>query len=86
MIPFRAAYLEKEHPDWLRALMPRHIQRACGLLAAAKSAGSLIGERRDAELRQHPRTQDQAHVPTYYVSRELLAAAARTELPDHMVG
>ena len=46
------AYLEKEHPDWLRALTPRYYQRPSRLLAP-ESLGRLIGERRDAKLRQH---------------------------------
>ena len=46
-------YLEKEHPDWLRALTPRHVKRVSRLLAP-ESAGGLVSERRDAELREHP--------------------------------
>jgi len=45
------AYLEKEHPDWLRALTRR--------LLVPESLGRLIDERCDAEFRQHPRTPDQ---------------------------
>ena len=47
------AYLEKEHPGWLRALTPRHIKGPTEILAP-KSVAGLIRDRRDAELRQHP--------------------------------
>ena len=39
-------YLEKEHPDWLRALTTRRPT------TGQESLGSLINERCDAELRQ----------------------------------
>jgi hypothetical protein len=40
------AYLEKEHPNWLRALTPPAYKRASRLLATKVLA--------DAELREHP--------------------------------
>jgi hypothetical protein len=53
------AYLEKERPNWLRALTPRHIN-ALADYWPQKVFDSFLRERRDAELRQHLRTPDQA--------------------------
>jgi hypothetical protein len=39
------AYFEKEHPDWLRALTPRHINAPADY-RPQKSAGGLIRKRR----------------------------------------
>jgi hypothetical protein len=47
------AYLEKEHPDWIRALTPRHINAPANYWPQKVSAVSSC-KCGDAELRQHP--------------------------------
>jgi hypothetical protein len=95
------AYLEKEHPNWLRALMPRHINAPAEYwpqkvlaISSAKATMQNYVSIQEHQTRPNPAltaVQGQAalllrhDVPSYYVSRELLAAALRTELPDDMV-
>jgi len=95
------AYLEKKHPDWLRALTPRHINApadywpqkvlAVSSVNAAMENYVSIYENRTLPNPALAAVHGQAalllryDVPTYYVPQELLAAAARTELPDEMV-
>jgi hypothetical protein len=95
------AFLEKEHSDWLRALAPRHINATAEYwprkVLAASSVNAAMQNYvsiHEHWIRSNPplaAIHGQAalllryNVPTYYVSRELLAAAARTELPDDMV-
>jgi hypothetical protein len=94
-------YFEKEHPDWLRALTRRHINAPAdyghqkvltvsSLNAAMQNYVSIY----EHQTRPNPAlaaVHGQAalllryDVPTYYVSRELLAAALRTKVPDDMV-
>src|SRR5215469_8073530 len=95
------ACLEKEHPDWLRALTPRHINAPADYwpqkvlaVSSANAAMQNYFDIHEHQTKPNPvlaAVQGQAvlllrhDVPTYYVSRELLAAALRTELPDDMV-
>ena len=95
------AYLEKEHPDWLRALTPRHINAPADYwpqkvlaISSVNAAMQNYVSVHEHQTRPNPAlaaVHGQAalllryDVPTYYVSRELLVAALRTELPDEMV-
>jgi hypothetical protein len=95
------AYLEKEHPDWLRALIPRHINAPAEYWPQKVLSVSSVNTAMQnyMSIHEHPTKPNPAlaavhgqaalllryDVPIYYVSRELLAAAARTELPDDMV-
>ena len=95
------AYLEKEHPDWLRALTPRHINAPAEYwpqkvlaVSSANAAMQNYVSIYEHQIRPNPALAVvhgqvalllRYDVPTYYVSRELLAAALRTELPDDMV-
>ena len=92
---------KKKHPDWLRALMPRHIKAPADYwpqkvlaVSSANAAMQNYVNVHEHQTRPNPAlaaVQGQAaqllryDVPTYYVSRELLAAALRTELSDDMV-
>ena len=95
------AYLEKEHADWLRAVTPRHINAPADYwpqkVLAISSANAAM--QNSVSIHEHQTRPNPAlaavqgqvalllryDVPTYYVSREHLAAALRTELPDDMV-
>jgi hypothetical protein len=95
------AYLEKEHPDWLRALTPRHINAPADYwpqkvltVSSVNAAMQNYVSIHEHQTRPNPAlaaVHGQAalllryEVPSYYVSRELLTAALRTELPDDMV-
>lgn len=95
------AYLEQEHPDWLRALMTRHINAPADywpqkVLAVSSANAAMQNYVSVHEHKTKPNpalaaVQGQAaqllryEVPTYYVARQLLAATLRTELPDDMV-
>jgi hypothetical protein len=95
------AYLEKDHPDWLRALTPRHANAPADywpqkVLAVSPANAAMQNYVNIHEHRTRPNpalaaVHGQAalllryDLPTYYVSRELLAAAVRTELQDDMV-
>jgi hypothetical protein len=94
------AYLEKEHLDWLRALTPRRINAPAEYWPQKVLAVSSVNATMQnyVSIREHRTRPNPAlaavhgqaalllphEVPTYYVSRELLAAALRTELPDDM--
>jgi hypothetical protein len=95
------AYLEKGHPDWLRALTPRHVDAPADywpqkVLAVSSVNAAMQNYVRIYEQQTQPNpalavVQGQAamllrhDIPTYYVSKDLLAAALRTELPDDLV-
>ena len=94
------AFLEKERPDWIRALIPRNINAPSSywpqkILAVSTIQAVIcnqiaheLGEKLDltfgtvegqmAHLLQYD-------VPTFYISKELLAAAARTDLPGDLL-
>ena len=94
------AYLEKKHPDWLQALAPRHINAPADYWPQKVLAVSSVNAAMQnyISIHEHQTRPNPAlaavhgqaalllryEVPTYYVSRELLAAALRTELPDDM--
>jgi hypothetical protein len=87
--------------DRLRALTPRHINAPADYwphkVLAVSSVNALM--QNHVSIYEHQTRPNHAlavvhgqaalllryAVPTYYVSRELLAAALRTELPDDMV-
>ena len=89
------AYLEKEHPDWLRAFTPRYINAPAAYwpqkVLAVSSANAAM--QNYVSIYEHQTTPNPALAavhgqaalllhydgPTYYVSRELLAAALRME-------
>jgi hypothetical protein len=92
----RRAFVEKERPDWLQALMPRRINAPSDywpqkVLALATIQAAISNQlMKDAGLKLDPtfgvvegQTGHllQFDVRTFYVSKELLAAAARTGLP-----
>ena len=95
------AYLEKEHPDWLRALTPRHINAPADCWPQKVLTVSSVNAAMQnyVSIHEHQTGPNPAlavvhgqaalllryDVPTYYVSREILAAALRTELPDAVV-
>jgi hypothetical protein len=88
-------YLEKQHPDWLPALTPRHINAPADYwpqkvlaVSSANAAMQNHGSVYEYHTRPSPALaviHGQAalllryDVPIYYVSQELLAAALRTE-------
>jgi hypothetical protein len=89
-------FFEKERPDWLQTLMPRRINApsvywpqkvlAVATVHAAmhNQVASDVGRKSDPGF--SAAEGQGAHllkfeVPTYYVSEELIAAAARTDLP-----
>lgn len=89
-------FFEKERPDWLQTLMPRRINAPSvywsqKVLAVATVHAAMHNQvASDVGLKSDPgfsAAEGQgAHllkfeVPTYYVSEELIAAAARTDLP-----
>jgi hypothetical protein len=95
------AYLEKEYPDWLRDLTPGHINAPVDywpqkVLAVSSASAAMQNY---VSIHEHQTKPNPAlaavhgqavlllryDVPIYYVSRELGAAAARTELPDDLV-
>jgi hypothetical protein len=94
-------YIEKEHPDRLRALTLRHINAPADYwphkvlaVSSANAAMQNYVSVHERQTRPNPALAAvhgqvalllRYNVPTYYVSRELLAAALRTELPDDMV-
>jgi hypothetical protein len=94
-------FREKEHPAWLRAMSPRRINvpseywpQKVWAISATNAAMMNAYLTREKRTRPNPAlvaVQGQAGLllkydaPTYFVSRELLAAALRTELPDDMV-
>jgi hypothetical protein len=87
------AYFEKEHSDWLRALIPRHINAPADYwpqkVLAVSSVNAAIQNYvsiQEHQTRPNPAlTADHGQaalllryeVPAYYVSRELLACAGR---------
>jgi hypothetical protein len=91
------AYLEKGHPDWLRTLTPHHINAPADywphkVLAVSSTNAAMQNHVDIHEHQTKPNpalaaVQGQAaqllryEVPTYYVSREVLAAAVRTSFP-----
>lgn len=89
-------FLEARHPEWLRALVPRIIDAPSvywpqKVLAVAAIQGALCNQlatemRLPADPAFTTVEAQMSHlieydVPTFYVSKELLAAATRTELP-----
>lgn len=95
--PELRAFIEKERPDWLQVLVPRRINAPSEywpqkVLALATIQAALSNQvMQDAGLKPDAtfvmvecQTGHllQFDVPTFYVSKELLAAAARTDLPD----
>ena len=94
-------YIEKEHADWLRALTPRHINASADYwpqkVLAVSSANAAM--QNYVDIQEHQTTPNPAlavvqgqaaqllryDVPTYFVSRERLAAALQIELPDDLV-
>ena len=89
-------FVEKERPDWLQALMPRRINAPSDywpqkVLALATIQAAISNQlMKDAGMKLDPtfgvvegQTGHllQFDVPTFYVSKELLAVAARTDLP-----
>jgi hypothetical protein len=88
------AYLEKEHPDWLRALIPRHVNApaeywpqkvlAVSSVNAAMQNYISIYEHQTKPNPALAAVQGQTalllrhEIPISYVSRELLGAALRT--------
>jgi hypothetical protein len=96
--PELRAFIEKERPDWLQALMPRRINAPSEywpqkVLALATIQAALSNQvMQDAGLKPDAtfvmvecQTGHllQFDVPTFYVSKELLAASARTDLQDN---
>jgi hypothetical protein len=92
-------FIESERPEWLRKLMPRIISApseywpqkilavAAILSALCNQLAKELGKKSDqtaAAVEGQMGHLLQFDVPTYYVSKELLAAAARTELPTEM--
>jgi hypothetical protein len=89
------SYVEKEHPDWLRALTPRHINAPADYWPQKVLAVSSVNAamQNNVSIYEHQTRPNPAlaavhgqaalllryDVPIYYVSRELLAAALRTE-------
>ena len=96
--PELRAFIEKERPDWLQALVPRRINAPSEywpqkVLALATIQAALSNQvMQDAGLKPDAtfvmvecQTGHllQFDVPTFYVSKELLAASARTDLLDN---
>jgi hypothetical protein len=94
--PELRAFIEKERPDWLQALMPRRInapayyypQKALVLATLQAALSNQVmqeaGLKTDttfAVVESQTGHLLQFDVPTFYVSTELLAVAARTDLP-----
>src|ERR1700746_2280699 len=94
------SFIEKERPDWLRALMPRNIEVPAQywppkVLAVAAIQGVIrnqIAWDMGEQLEQTFGTLEgqlgqllQFAVPTFFVSKELLEAAARTDLPGDLL-
>ncbi len=94
-------YLEKLHPNWLRVFTPQHInapadrwpQKVWAVSSVNAAMQNYVGVQ-EHQTRPNPALAVvhgqvalllRYDVPTYYVSRELLAAVLRTELPDDMV-
>src|SRR5260370_29672315 len=93
--------LEKNRPEWLRALMPRSINAPAEYWPQKMVAVHTITAAFNNYISVHEehREPNPAHVmisaqtallirhdvPTYHVSRELVAAALRTQLPDDLV-
>jgi hypothetical protein len=90
-------FIEKERPDWLRALIPRHISAPSEywpqkVLALATIQAALcnqtahdLGVNPDstfAAVEGQTAHLLQFEVPTFYASEELLTAATRTDLPS----
>jgi len=94
------AFIEKERPDWIRALIPRNIDAEAEywpqkVLALSTIQGVLCNQiAEDLGNKLDPTfgtvEAQMGHlleygVPTFYVSKELLAAAARTDLPAELL-
>jgi hypothetical protein len=89
-------FLDKERPDWIQALIPRRINApseywpqkvfavATILAAIRNQVAHDSGNKLDwiaAAVEGHAAQLLPFEVPTFYVSKELLSAAARTDLP-----
>jgi hypothetical protein len=94
------SFIEKERPHWLRALLPRNIEVPAQywpqkVLAVATIHGVIrnqiawdLGEQLDrtfGTLEGQMGHLLQFAVPTFFVSKELLEAAARTDLPGDLL-
>jgi hypothetical protein len=94
------AFIEKERPDWIRALIPRNIDAEAEywpqkVLALSTIQGVLcnqiaedLGNKLDPTFGTVEAQMGhllEYEVPTFYVSKELLAAAARTDLPAELL-
>jgi hypothetical protein len=94
------AFVEKERPDWIRALIPRNIDagaeyRPQKVLALSAIQGVLcnqiaqdLGKKLDPAFGTVEAQMGhllEYEVPTFCVSKELLAAAARTDLPGELL-
>jgi len=94
------SFIEKERPDWIRALIPRNIEVPAQywpqkVLAVATLQGVIrnqiaqdLGERLDLTFGTIKGQMGQLlhfAVPTFYVSKELLEAATRTDLPGELL-
>ena len=92
-------FLEARHPEWLRALVPRIIdapseywlQKVLAVAAIEAALCTQLASERGlpADPAFTAVEGQMGHlieydVPTFYVSKELLAAASRTELPMDM--
>jgi hypothetical protein len=92
-------FIEKERPDWLQALMPRRIHApsdywsqkvlpvsaiTAALTGQIRHMGGLETDLTSATIEAQMGLLLKFDVPTFYVSKGLLAASARTDLPDDM--
>jgi hypothetical protein len=93
-------YFDREHRDWLRIMTPRHINAPPDYhpqkIFAVASLNALLQNRDAVFDHQRPNAatamaQVQAAIalrfnnPTFYVSREILNAALRTDLPSDLI-
>jgi hypothetical protein len=93
-------YFEREHPDWLRIMMPRHINAPPDYhpqkIFAVASLNSLLQNRNaifdykapnaaTAMAQAQAATALRFNNPAFFVSREILNAALRTDLPSDLV-
>jgi hypothetical protein len=94
------AFVERERPDWIEALVPRHIDAPANyypqkVLALATIQGALCNQiLQDAGLKPDATfaaVEGQTgqllefDVPTFYVWKELMGAAVRTALPAEIL-
>ena len=94
------AFVERERPDWIEALVPRRIDAPANyypqkVLALATIQAALCNQLlQDADLEPDATfaaVEGQTgqllefDVPTFYISKELLGAATRTDLPAEIL-